>query len=124
MPVVIETKRLLLRQMEPEDLDVFAELLGSPQVMRYYPRPKTRPEAEAWIEANRRRYERDGYGLWTLLPKADGSFAGDCGLTLQRVEGAEELEVGYHLLPGFWGRGFATEAAAACREHARQRLRA
>lgn len=81
--------------------------------MRYYPRPKTRDEALAWIDWNRSNYERYGYGLWILQTWED-DFVGDCGLTWQTVEGGQYLEVGYHVVTAFQGQGLATEGASAC----------
>ena len=49
----------------------------------------------------------------------DGEFVGDCGLTWQDVNGTPELEVGYHVRTALQGRGLASEAAAACRDLAR-----
>ena len=54
------TSRLRFREMTPSDLDVMARLLGDPAVMEFYPRPKTRPEALAWIEWNQRNYRELG----------------------------------------------------------------
>ena len=113
-----ESARLTFRDMTPDDLDDLALLLGDPEVMTYYPRPKTREEAAQWIDWNRRLYRTRGYGLWRLAT-AGGEFAGDCGLTPQVVDGVAELEVGYHVRPALQGRGYATEAAAACRDFAR-----
>lgn len=112
--------RLAFRRMGPADLDDLHRLLGDPEVMAHYPRPKDRDEARAWIEWNQRGYARDGFGLW-VLHDLEGRFVGDCGLTWQVVDGVERLEVGYHLLPAHQGRGLATEAAAACRDLARSR---
>jgi RimJ/RimL family protein N-acetyltransferase len=116
------TGRLAFREMTVDDLDDMAALLGDPEVMRYYPRPKDRAEALAWITRNRERYEHDGFGLWVLTHADTGAFVGDCGLTLQTVEGAVDVEVGYHVRADLQGRGYATEAAAACRDHARDAL--
>jgi RimJ/RimL family protein N-acetyltransferase len=106
--------------MKSADLDNMETLLGSPVVMAYYPRPKTRDEAAAWIAWNEENHVRDGFGLW-ILHDSSGAFVGDCGLTWQVVDGIQDLEVGYHLLPEFQGLGLATEAAMACRELARSR---
>jgi RimJ/RimL family protein N-acetyltransferase len=116
------TPRLILREMTDADLDDIAALLGDEHVMRYYPRPKTRSEARDWIARNQRRYREDGFGLWIMNLRGDGEFVGDCGLTIQHVDGADELEVGYHAKPGMQGRGYATEAAAAVRDFARDVL--
>ena len=116
-----ESARLVFREMTLDDLDDMAKLLGDPEVMTYYPRPKTRAEATQWIEWNAGLYRTHGYGLW-LLTGADGGFVGDCGLTPQVVDGVTELEVGYHVSRARQGQGYATEAAAASRDFARDVL--
>jgi RimJ/RimL family protein N-acetyltransferase len=116
------TGRLAFREMTVDDLDDMAALLGDPEVMRYYPRPKDRAEALAWITRNQERYAHDGFGLWVLTRTDTGEFVGDCGLTRQTVEGSVDVEVGYHVRADLQGRGYATEAAAACRDHARGTL--
>lgn len=116
-----DSARLAFREMSPDDLDDMACLLGDPAVMTYYPRPKTRQEAGQWIQWNRGLYQTHGFGLW-LLTTAGGDFVGDCGLTPQVVDGVTELEVGYHVVPALQGHGYATEAAAASRDFARDVL--
>lgn len=115
------TARLRFREMHESDLDAMADLLGDPEVMRYYPRPRTRAEAKEWIAWNRHNYAKHGYGLW-ILETHDGEFVGDCGLTWQPVDGEQVLEVGYHVAPRHQGRGYATEAARACLELATDRI--
>ena len=122
MPVPPPTPQLVFREMTPDDLDDMAALLGDPEVMRYYPRPKTRDEASAWITWNQQLYRTHGYGLWLLSLRDTSTFVGDCGLTPQQVDGATEIEVGYHVRACLQGRGLATEAAAACRDYARDVL--
>jgi len=99
-----------------------AALLGDEQVMRHYPRPKTRDEAQGWIDWNQRLYREHGFGLWLVTLAETGEFVGDCGLTVQQVDGATEIEVGYHVRSDLQGRGYATEAAAAARDFARDTL--
>jgi RimJ/RimL family protein N-acetyltransferase len=123
MPAPPPTPRLALREMTPDDLDDMAGLLGDPEVMRYYPHPKSRDEALAWIAWNQRLYREHGFGLWLLTLRNSGEFVGDCGLTPQPVDGVTELEVGYHVRATLQGRGLATEAAAACRDYARDVLK-
>ncbi len=112
-----EAARLVFRDMSADDIDDMAGLLGDPDVMTYYPRPKTREEAAKWIGWNRGLYRTHGFGLW-LLTTTDGDFVGDCGLTPQVVDGVTEAEVGYHVTPARQGLGYATEAAAASRDFA------
>jgi RimJ/RimL family protein N-acetyltransferase len=124
MRVPPPTPRLAFREMTPDDLDEMAALLGDPQVMRYYPHPKRRDEASGWIAWNQRLYREHGFGLWLLTLRDTGEFVGDCGLTSQQIAGVIELEVGYHVRAALQGRGLATEAAAACRDYARDVLKA
>lgn len=117
-----DTERLSFSEMTVEDLDDIAALLGDADVMKYYPRPKTRDEALSWIRWNQDLYQRRGFGLWVIRLRATRRFVGDCGLTPQEVEGTTEIEVGYHVRADMQGCGYATEAAAACRAYARQVL--
>lgn len=114
--------RLTFREMADSDLDDMAALLGDEDVMRYYPLPLTRDEARDWIARNQRRYRVHGFGLWIISRRDSGEFVGDCGLSLQPVDGVAELEVGYHVRTALQGRGYATEAAAASRDFARDVL--
>jgi RimJ/RimL family protein N-acetyltransferase len=116
------TRQLTFREMTIDDLDDMAALLGDPEVMRYYPRAKDRDEALSWIRWNQGLYQQEGFGLWLISLTATGEFAGECGLTPQEIEGITEIEVGYHVRPDLQGRGYATEAATACRDHARDIL--
>lgn len=105
--------------MTGHDLDDMAELLGDPDVMAFYPAPKSREQARAWITWNQENYERHGYGLW-VIETHDAEFVGDCGLSWQDVNGEPRLEVGYHVRVALQGQGLATEAAGACRDFARR----
>jgi RimJ/RimL family protein N-acetyltransferase len=108
------TERLALRPLREDDLEPLARLLGDPEAMRHFPRPRTREESRVWIARNQERYTVDGHGLWAVERRADGAFLGDCGLVKQRPEGEPEIEVGYHFAREHWGQGYATEAAGAC----------
>lgn len=114
------TRRLRFREMVVDDLDRVEAMLGDPEVMSYYPAPKTRAESADWIARMRTRYAEDGHGLW-VVETHTGEFVGDCGLTWQSVNDDPVLEVGYHVRRAMQRRGFATEAARACVELARDR---
>ncbi|MEV0133976.1 GNAT family N-acetyltransferase [Dactylosporangium sp. NPDC050688] len=83
---VLTTERLALREVSDHDLDDLAALFGDEAVMRYYPRTRTRAETLEWIRVNQARYRADGHGLWAMHLRDGGAFAGDCGLTVQRVD--------------------------------------
>src|SRR5947209_3719763 len=115
---ILETNRLILRHTEMSDLENLLGILADPEAMRYYPSTKVEAEARKWIERTIERYERDGTALWTIDLKAEPRiFIGQCGIVRQEVQEKQELEIGYLLLRRYWGQGFATEAAAACRDY-------
>ncbi len=114
---ILETGRLILREFHPEDVDALSLILSDPEAMRFYVKPFDRHGTEEWITRNRQRYTKDGHGLWAMLLKAGDELIGDCGLVVQEVDGANEIEVAYHVRRDHWGQGFATEAARACRDY-------
>ena len=111
---VAATERLLLRELELDDVDALFEILGDPDAMRYYPAPFDRDGVAGWIDWARRSYLENGFGLWAVIRRSDGRFLGDCGPMLQPVEDELIPEVGYHIVPAEQGRGYATEAARLC----------
>jgi ribosomal-protein-alanine N-acetyltransferase len=113
---ILETPRLILREFSPDDVDALARVLSDPETMRFYPAPFDRAGVEEWIARNLRRCEKDGHGLWAMVLKETNELIGDCGLTIQDVDGSNEIEIGYHVRRDLWGHGFATEAARACHE--------
>jgi ribosomal-protein-alanine N-acetyltransferase len=121
---ILQTARLLLRELTPQDADALALVLSDPETMRYYPAPYDHAGVEQWIERNRRRYQTDGVGLWAMELTKTKELIGDCGIILQQVDGERLYEIGYHLRRDFWGQGLATEAAIACRDWAFAHLKA
>jgi RimJ/RimL family protein N-acetyltransferase len=93
-------------------------VLGAPDPVRPTRRLRTRADAERWIAWNIQNYAEHGHGLW-VVETHDGDFVGDCGLTIQDVEGRPFVEVGYHVKLELRSQGLATEAAAAVRDAAR-----
>ena len=119
---VLETPRLLLRELVPDDLDFVAAMLEHPEVMRYWPRPYSREEAAAWVRRQQERYARDGHGYWLAVERATGRPVGQAGLLTLEIDGVEEAALGYLIHRPFWRRCFATEAAAASRDYAFETL--
>lgn len=113
---ILETSRLILREFTLDDVDSLARVLSDPETMRFYPAPFDRGGVENWISRNIGRYAKDGFGLWAVVLKSSGEVIGDCGLTVQNVDGVDEVEIGYHTRRDLWGQGLATEAARACRD--------
>ncbi len=117
MKAILETERLLLRELTPDDFDAMFEIFGDAETMLYYPQAYSRERLEAALQRQFASYAENGYGLWALILKSENRFIGDCGLLNQEVDGALEVEVGYHVNRQYWGQGFAPEAAKACFEY-------
>lgn len=118
MPVVLETQRLRLRELGWEDLEPLAEILSDEETMAHYPAPFDRAKVERWISWNLENYRVFGFGLWAVEEKGSGAFLGDCGITIQNIDGVSRPEIGYHINKRFWRRGYGSEAACACRDWA------
>ena len=114
----LETERLVLRPYQLDDLDALAPILGDAETMRFYPAPFSREKSREWIVSNLARYRDHGFGLWAMESKESGELLGNCGPVRRIIDGAPEVEIGWHVRRTHWGRGIATEAAVACRDHA------
>lgn len=118
MNVILETSRLSLRELVADDLDFVAEMLGDPEVMRYYPKTYDRGEAQGCMAAQIEKYRRDGYGLWRVSLLGSPAPVGLVGLVRQEVDGETFDEIGYLINRPWWQRGYATEAALGVRRFA------
>lgn len=114
----LETARLILRPLELDDLDAMASLLGDAEALTLWGAPLDRDGSLAWIERNRERYRTHGFGRCGVVERETGELIGDCGLIPTEVEGTPEVELGWIVRRSRWGRGIASEAAEAWRDHA------
>lgn len=118
MKKVLETERTYLREMTQDDYADLCEILQDAETMYAYEHAFADAEVQNWLNRQLERYDRYGFGLWAVIDQKTGSFIGQVGLTIQSVEGKEELEIGYLIKKKYWHRGYATEAAIACKEYA------
>lgn len=114
----IETERLFLREMTPNDFQALYNVLADSDIMKYYPYVFDENRVRSWIEKNIERYRIFGFGLWAVVLKQTGEVIGDCGLTMQNINGSIRPEIGYHINKNHQRRGYATEAARQCRNWA------
>ncbi len=116
----LETERLRLRKLEPADFQALCGILRDEEVMYAYEHAFSREEAQAWLDRQLARYETygDAYGLLAVILKETGELIGQCGITMQEWEGRMVPEIGYLFRKEFWHRGYAAEAASACRDYA------
>ena len=110
---MIETERLFLREMTIADYDALYAVLADPDIMQHYPYTFDEERVRGWIERNITRYKENGFGLWAVCLKPNGEVIGDCGLTLQNIDGQLLPEIGYHIRKDCQHKGFAKEAAIA-----------
>lgn len=122
--MILETGRLVLREMEQSDVDDLAQMLQDPEVMYAYEHDFSDADVQEWLDRQRMRYAKYGFGLWAMILKETGEMIGQTGLTMQPYRGTEVLEIGYLLKKRFWHNGYAREAAEACRRYAFEVLKA
>lgn len=118
MKQIVETEHLFLRELNLNDKDGLAAILCDPESMEYYPNPFSMEQTVNWIKWNINNYKKYKHGLWAVILKGENIFLGDCGITIQEIEGEEIPELGYHIKKEYWNKGYATEAAKACIEYA------
>lgn len=120
--MILETERLIVREMTKEDFPALTDMLYDERVMYAYAHTFSEDEAQSWLYNQLRRYKEDGFGLWAVILKETGKMIGQCGITKQRIPEKEVLEVGYLFSADYWHKGFATEAAIACKNYAFENL--
>lgn len=122
--MILETGRLMLRQMDENDYEALCLILQDKEVMYAYEHAFDGAEVREWLARQTERYRRNGFGLWAVILKESGEMIGQCGITMQDIGGGEVQEVGYLFRRACWHKGYALEAALACREYAFETLKA
>jgi [ribosomal protein S5]-alanine N-acetyltransferase len=117
----LTTDRLLFRPATMDDRGWWMEYINNPEAVKFMSLAVGSPEScREFVQRSLDRQRTDGSGLNAIIEQATGKPIGMVGLLTHVVDGLDELEIGYHLLPSAWGKGYASEAAIACREFARQ----
>lgn len=113
---MIETERLLLREMTEDDFYALYKILTDSDIMQHYPYTFNEERVNNWIKRNIERYQIFGFGLWAVCLKESEEMIGDCGLTMQIINGQIKPEIGYHIRADMQRKGYAKEAAIAVRD--------
>lgn len=115
-----ETKHLLFRKLKPSDFNTWLPFHQDKKTSEFWSGLPQKPEIACQQDIDRTlyRYSNNLGGKQALILKKTNEFIGLAGLLVQEVNGKQELEIAYSLLPKFWGNGYATEAAQACKAYA------
>lgn len=122
--MILDTKRLYLREMDQGDFSSLCEILQDEKTMYAYEGAFSDGEVQQWLDRQLSRYQQWGFGLWAVVLKETGKMIGQCGLTMQPWKESEVLEIGYLLNRSYWHKGYAAEAAEACKKYAFDMLKA
>lgn len=122
--MIFETKRLYLREMNQTDFNSLCKILQDESTMYAYEGAFSDQEVQEWLDRQIARYEKWNFGLWAVILKEADEMIGQCGLTMQPWKEAEVLEIGYLFNRFYWHKGYATEAAGACKKYAFEVLKA
>lgn len=110
----LETARVVLRQWSSDDYPKFASMNADPAVMRYFPNLLSREESDTLTKKFENLIVEKGWGFWVAQRKSDNAFMGLVGLNqADDLPVANCMEVGWRLAQIYWGKGYATETAAA-----------
>lgn len=122
--MILETERLYLRELTQEDYKSLCKILQDKETMYAYEGAFSDTEVQEWIDRQIFRYKEWNFGLWAVVLKETDEMIGQCGLTMQLWKDTEVLEVGYLFQQLYWHKGYATEAAKACKKYAFEILNA
>ena len=122
--MVLETDRLYLREMNQNDFHSLCKILQDEDTMYAYEGAFSNEEVQEWLDSQISRYQQWKFGLWAVILKETQEMIGQCGLTMQPWKDKEVLEIGYLFERSYWHRGYATEAAKACKKYAFEILKA
>ena len=120
---ILETDRLILRDLQESDLPALIAMNQDSDVMQYFPKPYSQAESLRLYQGIQDEVKAYGYSLWAVEEKTSQEFIGLVGLhhsDLRIFAGKEAVEIGWRLRKEFWNRGYATEAAQACLDFAFQ----
>ncbi len=99
-----------------EDASSIFQLNSDPEVIRFTGDEAFKSvEEAAQLIRDYDQYKKYGYGRWTILSDDPSEYLGWCGLNYNKD--TKETDIGFRLLRSQWGKGIATEAAAACLDY-------
>lgn len=116
-----ETERLGFRLLNMEDFDVWIELFEDIEVCRFLGVDKIQTankRCELWFEMTFERYKNDLGGANVIFDKFTNEIVGQSGLIVREIDGEQEIEIAYSILPRYRKKGFAAESTKKCKDFA------
>lgn len=113
--MILETDRLYMRELTQSDYEDLCQILQDGRVMYAYEGAFSDSEVKEGLDRQFMRYQKWHFGLWAVILKNTNKLIGQCGLTMQPWKDTEVLEIGYLFKHTYWHKGYATEAAKACK---------
>ena len=117
MKIILETERLLLREMTDDDFDALKKVISDKETMKYYPAPYDDEGVLKWIRWCKASYAKRGFGLWAVINKKTNEMIGDCGISMQCIDDEDKPEIGYHLRKDYHRQGLGKEMTQAVKDY-------
>ena len=115
--IILETERLILREMSDDDFESLKKVISDLENMKYYHKPYDDEGVWRWINWCKDSYAKLGFGLWAVVYKETGEMIGDCGISMQLIDGEERPEIGYHLRIDYHHQGIGKEMTQAVKNY-------
>lgn len=122
--IYIETDRLILRDWKESDLKIFQQMNQDPIIMEYFPKMLSFDESREFYERINLEIKNRNYGLYAVEIKKTKEFVGFTGFhyTVMDTDFSPCIEIGWRYTRKAWGYGYATEAAKACLNYAKESI--
>lgn len=122
--LILSTERLVLRHLQPDDLEPLYALYRDAEMREFYPDgtrtlDETKEELDWFLNGHPRHPQ---LGLWATIDRASGAFLGRCGLLPWQIDGTSEVELAFMIDKRHWRKGLATEAARGIIQYAKSQL--
>ena len=115
--IIIECERFYLREYRESDYQDLSEIYQDAENMKYFGAPYDDKMMRRLMDWTFDNYQKYGFGFWAIIDKSSGEFIGDCGLSMQHIDGEWLPEIGYHLKRKYHHMGYAIQAATLVKEY-------
>lgn len=116
-PYIIDSDRFYLREYKESDFDDLCEIYTDPENMKDFGEVYTKEKVRHLMEWTFKNYATYGFGFWAIIDKNSGDFIGDCGLSMQKIDGEWLPEIGYHIKKKYHNQHYASDAAKLVKEY-------